>query len=606
MPSGRSIALFFLDAIVSHQVAFERLLDDGQRFLDRLSQGFDDRREHAQLMHIATDGESYGHHHAHGDMALAYCLTVWPMTRKFGLPITANSSSCTRPSGRSRFTKTARGAVSTASSAGGRTAAAGRAASGTSGGAARSARRSTGSRRSSTTCSARGDASASPTPGRPAMPTSTSSSIAKTTMRSRRSSRGTAIPTSTRRRSVAALRLLEMQTDAMLMFTSCGWFHDEISGIETIQCLQYAAGPLTWRGHLAATSRIEFHSRSRTGAEQCARSFGDGRGVWEQLVRPGVVDLERVLAHHAISLIYQPPVDGRRQRVYSFELETLEKEVRTRGKGHLAMGRLQARSLRTWNEAEARFVVIHYGGLDFHAVLCLEFGVRARVVRVAQSRGCYKPTRPVHSPTSPVWLRVSFPGARTGSTICFATSSGGSSALCLRTALPITSGHSTLLANQDEEVLSRLGQLNYPIPKPMRAAASTFLDLHLAEAINRLACGESASLDAIEQLHERGQGWGYERERGRLELSIADAVARSLEEIRPNADLVEIVARAKLLLAAARLLGAAPDLWQFQNRFLTAVSELFEAQVMDAPLRHAFESLAADLRISHRLLAWRS
>ena len=74
LPTGRSIALFFLDAIVSHQVAFERLLDDGQRFLDRLSAGFDDHREHAQLMHIATDGESYGHHHAHGDMALAYAL----------------------------------------------------------------------------------------------------------------------------------------------------------------------------------------------------------------------------------------------------------------------------------------------------------------------------------------------------------------------------------------------------------------------------------------------------------------------------------------------------------------------------------------------------
>ena len=64
----------FYDAIVSHHVAFERLLDDGERFLDRLLQGFDDRREHAQLMHIATDGESYGHHHPHGDMALAYVL----------------------------------------------------------------------------------------------------------------------------------------------------------------------------------------------------------------------------------------------------------------------------------------------------------------------------------------------------------------------------------------------------------------------------------------------------------------------------------------------------------------------------------------------------
>ena len=74
LPSGRSIVLFFYDAIVSHKVAFERLLDSGERFLHRLVQGFDDRREHAQLMHIATDGESYGHHHAHGDMALAYVL----------------------------------------------------------------------------------------------------------------------------------------------------------------------------------------------------------------------------------------------------------------------------------------------------------------------------------------------------------------------------------------------------------------------------------------------------------------------------------------------------------------------------------------------------
>ena len=38
------------------------------------SRGSTTRREHAQLMHIATDGESYGHHHAHGDMALAYVL----------------------------------------------------------------------------------------------------------------------------------------------------------------------------------------------------------------------------------------------------------------------------------------------------------------------------------------------------------------------------------------------------------------------------------------------------------------------------------------------------------------------------------------------------
>src|SRR5262249_25232803 len=74
LPSGRSIAVFFYDSIVSQKVAFERVLARGEDFLHHLMQGFDDGRPHAELMHIATDGESYGHHHPFGDMALAYVL----------------------------------------------------------------------------------------------------------------------------------------------------------------------------------------------------------------------------------------------------------------------------------------------------------------------------------------------------------------------------------------------------------------------------------------------------------------------------------------------------------------------------------------------------
>ena len=74
LPSGRSIDLFFYDGPVSQAVAFEKLLTRGEALAGRLMSAFSDDRQGAQLVHIATDGESYGHHHRHGDMALAYAL----------------------------------------------------------------------------------------------------------------------------------------------------------------------------------------------------------------------------------------------------------------------------------------------------------------------------------------------------------------------------------------------------------------------------------------------------------------------------------------------------------------------------------------------------
>ncbi|MGH7505301.1 MAG: DUF3536 domain-containing protein, partial [Longimicrobiales bacterium] len=73
LPSGREISLFFYDGPAARAVAFEGLLKNGERFAHRLL-GLIDGNDDAQLAHIATDGETYGHHHRHGDMALAYAL----------------------------------------------------------------------------------------------------------------------------------------------------------------------------------------------------------------------------------------------------------------------------------------------------------------------------------------------------------------------------------------------------------------------------------------------------------------------------------------------------------------------------------------------------
>ena len=66
------MAVFFYHGPTSRAVAFEGLLHSGARFAERILGAFPGNSANAPLVHIATDGESYGHHHSFGEMALAY------------------------------------------------------------------------------------------------------------------------------------------------------------------------------------------------------------------------------------------------------------------------------------------------------------------------------------------------------------------------------------------------------------------------------------------------------------------------------------------------------------------------------------------------------
>ena len=76
LPSGRSIAVFFYNGAIARDVAFGDLLSDGGRFAGRLLDAFSREQDRPELVHIATDAETYGHHRTFGEMALARCLRV--------------------------------------------------------------------------------------------------------------------------------------------------------------------------------------------------------------------------------------------------------------------------------------------------------------------------------------------------------------------------------------------------------------------------------------------------------------------------------------------------------------------------------------------------
>ncbi len=71
--SGRSMSLFFYDGQIAHAIAFENLSSSAERFVEAfLSRG--DSPQH--VVHVATDGETYGHHFRFADLGLAYALFV--------------------------------------------------------------------------------------------------------------------------------------------------------------------------------------------------------------------------------------------------------------------------------------------------------------------------------------------------------------------------------------------------------------------------------------------------------------------------------------------------------------------------------------------------
>jgi len=73
LSSGRRISVFFYDGGLAHGIAFGEVAQGGEDFARALLSRFDDRNG-PQLVHVATDGETYGHHFRGADRALAEAL----------------------------------------------------------------------------------------------------------------------------------------------------------------------------------------------------------------------------------------------------------------------------------------------------------------------------------------------------------------------------------------------------------------------------------------------------------------------------------------------------------------------------------------------------
>ena len=281
--SGRSLALFFYDGAISRAIAFERAGASGEGFMDL----FESRAADGSLVHAATDGETYGHHHTFSELGLAYALFVEAPKRgievtNYGtfldqhppetdvrlIPGEGTSWSCAHGVGRWKEDC----GCSTGGEEGWN-----QAWRGPLRGALEMVRDTAdevfdriGNQLFADAWAAR-DAYVDVVIGR----SDIDGFLA-----------GHASGPLTNEESRQAHDLLELQRNSMSMFTSCGWFFNDISGIETIQVLAYAARTLDLLGSLDQTGpRDAFLALLDT-----ARSNDPGAGTGAD-VFSGVYDL---------------------------------------------------------------------------------------------------------------------------------------------------------------------------------------------------------------------------------------------------------------------------------------------------------------------------
>jgi alpha-amylase/alpha-mannosidase (GH57 family) len=360
LPSGRSINVFFYDAPVSQAVAFEKLLSSGERLAHRLTGAFSDSRQRNQLVHIATDGESYGHHHRRGEMALAYALRYIETNNLARLTNYGEFLEKNPPTHEVQIhEKTAwscvhgvgRWAVDCGCNSGGH-----------------------GHWNQSWRAPLRaaldwlrdrvGPLFESKGRGCLKEPWAARNDYIQVILdrspevRERFFARHAAHDL-TQDEKVEVLLLMEMQRHAMLMYTSCGWFFDELSGIETVQVIQYAARVIQLANDLfdqdLEPGFLDLLEKAKSNIpENC-----DGRCIYTRFVKPAMIDRPKAVAHYAISSLFQRY--GDRTRIFSFEFEDEVKHMLESGKTRLALGRTRIISRITQRSAVMNYAVLYMG-----------------------------------------------------------------------------------------------------------------------------------------------------------------------------------------------------------------------------------------------------
>jgi hypothetical protein len=361
LDGGRSIDVFFYDGPISSAIGFQGALHSASGLCDRFSAAVVAARARDQLIHVATDGESYGHHTRFGERTLAYALAVEAPKRGFIVTNYAAYLASHAPTAEARLKPGPSGEGTAWSCAHGV------------GRWTRDCGCSTGGRGWNQGWRAPLRRALDLLRDRAATVVGEDLPLLDDDAARARHLAARGLPDGEAR--LRELRRCELGRYCQLMYTSCGWFFDEISGLEGTQILRYANRALELYHQLTGEDLEPRFLALLSEAKSNLPDLGDGAEVYRRLVVPSRVTHERLAAQEAIlSLFIQRP----RELEYGhYQVKRFSERRAGDARFGLITGRINLRWLPTGEANELSYAVLHVGAAD----VCCAVAPTATTVR---------------------------------------------------------------------------------------------------------------------------------------------------------------------------------------------------------------------------------
>lgn len=574
LPEGRSITVFFYDGPVARAVAFERLLSSGVGFANRLAGIFNDQRPWPQLAHIATDGETYGHHHRHGDMALAYALHYIEETKLAKLTNYAAYLQQYRPTHEVQIIE--------------RT--------------SWSCAHGVGRWMSDCGCNTGGNPGWNQTwraPLRQALDWLRDTLAPRFEGFARRllldpwAARDDYINVILDRspenvaafigrhgrgrldegQRIAVLKLMELQRHLMLMYTSCGWFFDDLSGIETIQIMMYAGRAIQLAHELFGEDVEPAFLDRLAQARSNIPARGNGRDLYERHVRPAMVNLRKVGAHYAMKTLFNGVSE--REQIYAYTVDREDYHLLLAGKSRLALGRIRIQSTITGDSTRLSFGVLHLGDHNISGG-----------VREYQGEASY---RQLVEELSELFLRADIPGVirmvdrnfgqeQYSLKLLFGDEQRQILQRILTSSLAEAEAAYRQIYENHAPLMRFLASMGMPVPREFQIAAEFAINTEL----RRLFESEPLDFDRINSLLREAQRSGVTLDSAGLSYALSRTIRSIGERFQRTPGDRNLLSQLDAAVGLARALPFEVDVWHAQNTYYALLQTVYPQMSAEA------------------------